>query len=81
MNYPAYRRTGQPITSALMESMVKEVNYRVKGTEMFWNATRGAEAILQIRAAALSDDGRLSDYLARRPGLATVHPLATITAA
>jgi hypothetical protein len=72
MDYPNYRRAGLPITSALMESMVKEINYRVKGTEMFWNDPHGAEAILQIRAAALSDDGRLSAYLARRPGRATV---------
>jgi hypothetical protein len=68
MDYPAYRRAGLPITTALMESMVKEVNYRVKGTEMFWNDPEGAEAILQIRAAALSEDDRLARYLARRPG-------------
>ena len=36
-----------------MESLVKEMNYRVKGTEMFWNDPEGAEAILQVRAAAL----------------------------
>ena len=68
MNYPDYRRAGLPVTSALMESLVKEVNYRVKGTEMFWNDPAGAEAILQIRAAALSEDDRLSHYLATRPG-------------
>ena len=34
---------------------MKEVNYRVKGTEMFWNNPEGAEAILQVRAAALCD--------------------------
>jgi hypothetical protein len=80
MNYPAYRRAGLPIVSALMESMVKEINYRVKGTEMFWNDPCGAEAILQIRAAALSDDGRLSTYLAQRPGRATVRPVPTAIA-
>ncbi len=53
MDYPRYRRMGLPVTSALMESLVKEVNYRVKGTEMFWNDPEGAEAILQVRAAAL----------------------------
>ncbi len=68
MNYPDYRRAGLPTTSALMESLVKEVNYRVKGTEMFWNDPAGAEAILQIRAAVLSEDDRLSLYLATRPG-------------
>ena len=41
---------------------------RVKGTEVFWLQTAGAEAILQIRAASLSEDGRLQDYLHHRPG-------------
>ncbi len=68
MDYPRYRRLGLPVTSALMESLVKEVNYRVKGTEKFWNDPSGAEAILQIRAAALCDDDRLARYLAHRPG-------------
>ena len=68
MDYPRYRRLGLPITSALMESLVKEVNYRVKGTEMFWNDPEGAEAILQVRAAALCDDDRLGRYLRTRPG-------------
>ena len=68
MKYPEYRQAGLPVTTAWMESLVKEVNYRVKGTEMFWNNPEGAEAILQVRAAALSDDGRLSKYLRKRPG-------------
>jgi len=37
MDYPRYRREGLPITSAHMESLVKEIGYRVKGTEKFWN--------------------------------------------
>lgn len=72
MRYDDYRRAGLPTTSAWMESAVKEMNYRVKGTEMFWNSPDGAEAILQTRAAALSDDGRLVRFLARRPGSATL---------
>lgn len=68
MNYPEYRRHGLPVTTAWMESLVKEVNYRVKGTEMFWNDPEGAEAILQVRAAALSDDDRLAKHLRTRPG-------------
>jgi len=44
----------------------------VKGTEMFWLQPEGAEAILQIRAASLSEDGRLENYLRRRPGHAFV---------
>lgn len=68
MDYPRYRRQGLPITSSPMESLIKQINHRVKGTEMFWNDPDGAEAILQIRAASLSEDGRLNDHLAHRPG-------------
>jgi hypothetical protein len=68
MNYPAYRQQGMPVTTAWMESLVKEINYRAKGSEMFWNDPEGAEAILQVRAAALSDDDRLAKHLDRRPG-------------
>lgn len=68
MDYPAYRQAGLPVTTAWMESLVKEINYRVKGTEMYWNNPEGAEAILQVRAAALSDDDRLSKHLHTRPG-------------
>lgn len=71
MDYPRYRRQGMPITSAPMESLIKQINHRVKGTEMTWNAPHGAEAILQIRAASLSEDGRLDQYLRQRKG----HPL------
>jgi hypothetical protein len=68
MDYPGYRRQGLPVTTAWMESLVKELNYRVKGTEMFWNDPQGAEAILQVRAAALCDDDRLVSHLQTRPG-------------
>lgn len=68
MEYPRYRRLGLPVTSAAVESLIKEVNYRVKGTEKFWNHPEGAEAILQVRAAMLSDDDRLGQFLASRPG-------------
>jgi hypothetical protein len=57
-----------PVTTAWMESLVKEINWRVKGTEMFRNNPDGAEALLQIRAAALSDDARLKTHLQTRPG-------------
>lgn len=68
MDYPRYRREGLPITSAYMESLVKEINYRVKGTEKFWNDGPAAEAILQVRAAALCDDDRLKNHMRSRPG-------------
>ena len=74
MKYAEYRRSGLPTTSAWMESTVKEINYRTKGTEMFWNNPTGAEAILQIRSASLSDDDRLMRFLTNRPGKATLRP-------
>ena len=75
MDYPAYRRLGLPVTSSPMESLVKQINLRVKGTEMFWDDPSGAEAILRLRAASLSDDGRLDRHLATRPG----HPFVRRT--
>jgi len=68
MKYPEYRRAGLPTTSSLVESLVGEVNARVKGKQKYWNRGAGAEAILQLRAALLSEDGRLDRYLGERPG-------------
>jgi hypothetical protein len=68
MNYPEYRRLGLPTTSSLVESLVGEFNARVKAKGKFWNRPGGAEAILQVRAALLSEDGRLERYFASRPG-------------
>lgn len=64
MNYPEYRRQGLPITSSLMESAIKQLNQRVKGTEKYWNHST-AEAILQLRADALSDSKPLADFWTR----------------
>ena len=68
MEYPRYRRQGLPITSSLVESLVGEFNARVKSREKFWNRPDGAEAILQLRAAVLSEDDRLERHFAQRPG-------------
>jgi hypothetical protein len=68
MNYPEYRRAGLPVTSSMIESLIKEINYRVKGTEKFWNRPDGADHILHVRAAALGDDDRLSQWILNRPG-------------
>jgi hypothetical protein len=81
MRYHEYRQAGLPTTSAWMESAVKEMNYRIKGTEMFWNNPAGAEAILQIRSAALSDDDRLVRLLTNRPGQATLRTSSLAQAA
>lgn len=68
MNYPEYRKAGLPISSAMIESLIKEINYRVKGTEKFWNRPAGAEYILQVRAASLDDNDRLTQWILNRPG-------------
>lgn len=63
MKYPEYRRQGLPLTSSLMESLIKEISWRVKGTEKFWNDPSGANPILALRAASLCDDDRLEKLL------------------
>lgn len=68
MNYPEYRKQGLPVNSSPVESLIKEINYRVKGTEKFWNRPAGAEGILQVRAALLSNDDRLARFIKNRPG-------------
>jgi hypothetical protein len=64
MDYPRYRSLGLPISSAPVESAIKQLNQRVKGSEKFW-LLGGAEAILQVRAAYLSEDGRAERYWER----------------
>ena len=50
MKYPEYRQEGLPTTSALMESFVKELNARVKGTEKFCSSPR-----LRVRICKLTN--------------------------
>jgi len=64
-DYPRYRREGLPVTSTIVESLIKQFNQQVKGTEKFWRG--GAEALLQGRAASLSEDGRGVAFYAHRP--------------
>ena len=66
MDYPRYRQMGLPVSSSLVESLIKQINQRVKGTEQFWNHG-GLEAVLQVRAAYLSEDGRAEEFHQRRP--------------
>lgn len=66
MDYANYRRAGLPITRTAVESLIKQLNKRVKGTEQFW-IEGGAEAILQVRAAYLSEDNRVAEFHDHRP--------------
>lgn len=70
MQYDVYRKDGLPITSSLMESAVKQINQRVKGTEKFWSEA-GSEAVLQLRADQLSDGEPLDAFWQRRQAAAT----------
>jgi hypothetical protein len=66
MNYPEYRRQGLPITSAHMESTVKQLNRRIKGSEKYWSE-RGCEAVLQLVADQLSTSQPLLEFWNHRP--------------
>jgi len=70
MHYDRYRREGLPITSSHIESTIKQINRRVKGTEKFWSAG-GAEALLQLAADYLSEANPLTTFWRERPSLAT----------
>ncbi len=65
MRYADYRQQGLPITSSYVESAVKQINRRVKGTEKFWNEV-GAEELLQLRADYLSDGDIMEKYWQHR---------------
>lgn len=65
MNYASYRCQGLPITSCYIESTIKQVNRRVKGTEKFWSSA--AEEILQLTADHISETNRAEAFWKERP--------------
>jgi hypothetical protein len=65
MRYDEYRRAGLPIMTSAVESAIKMINRRVKGSEKFWSET-GAEAILQLRADSLSETQVLKHFWSSR---------------
>ena len=70
MHNDQYRREGLPITSSHIESTIKQINGRVKGTEKFWSEG-GAEALLQLGADYLSDTDPTPTFWRNRPNHAT----------
>lgn len=64
MNYAEYRRHGLPITSSWIESTIKQINRRMKGTEKFWD--QGAEPLLQLVADHLSETPDWNHFWKRR---------------
>lgn len=65
MRYDEYRQAGLPITSSGVESTIKRINRRVKGSEKFWSV--GAEALLTLTADHLSDTPTLAHFWRNRP--------------
>ena len=64
MKYHEYRRLGLPITSSHIESTIKQINRRMKGTEKFWD--QGAEPLLQLVAGRISETNRLDQFWRNR---------------
>ena len=64
MHYDQYRQLGLPITSSGVESTIKRINRRVKGSEKFWSV--GAEALLTLTADHLSDIPTLAHFWSHR---------------
>ena len=64
MDYPEYRKLGLPITSTYVESTVKQINRRMKGTEKFWS--QGVEPMLTLVADHLSDTPTLARFWRNR---------------
>lgn len=64
MKYDEYRKQGLPLTSSAMESTVKQINRRIKGSEKFWS--EGADAMLALVADRLSQTNATADFWTRR---------------
>jgi hypothetical protein len=72
MKYDQYRSKGLPIMTSAVESAIKMINKRVKGSEKFWSGP-GAEAILQLRADYLSETEPMSRFWLEREAHASIH--------
>ena len=64
MNYPEYRKQGLPVTSSPIESTIKQINRRIKGTEKFWS--EGADPMLHLVADRLSQTNVTDQFWSRR---------------
>lgn len=64
MNYPEYRRQGLPLTSSPIESTIKQINRRIKGTEKFWS--EGADPMLHLVADRLSQTNVTDKFWSNR---------------
>ena len=64
MKYDEYRRQGLPITSNYVESTIKQINRRMKGTEKFWSVA--VNAMLGLVADQLSQTNVVREFWRRR---------------
>lgn len=64
MKYPEYRKRGLPLTSSPIESTVKQINRRIKGTEKYW--AEGADPMLHLVADRLSQTNVADRFWSRR---------------
>lgn len=64
MNYPKYRKQGLPLTSSHIESTIKQINIRMKGSEKFFGKATG-ETLLQLRADSLCQSRPLDKFWPR----------------
>jgi len=65
MDYATYRKAGLPICSCHIESLIKQFNIRVKGTDKFW-IHPCLDNVLKVRAAWLSQDSRWDTFWEQR---------------
>lgn len=61
MDYPRYRQNGWPIGSGVVESTVKRLGLRVKGSEKQWSIP-GVEAILMLMTTMIAEDNRWETF-------------------
>jgi hypothetical protein len=64
MKYHEYRQEGLPLTSSPVESTVKQINRRIKGTEKFWSD--GGDPMLHLVADRLSQTNAITKFWSRR---------------
>jgi hypothetical protein len=64
MKYDLYRQQGLPLTSSAIESTIKQINRRIKGTEKFWS--EGSDPMLHLVADRLSQTKVTADFWTRR---------------
>jgi hypothetical protein len=64
MKYHEYRQQGLPLTSSPVESTIKQINRRIKGTEKFWSD--GGDPMLHLVADRLSQTNVIAKFWSRR---------------